>query len=795
MKDQILLFVLIFLPSMLFSQIQLTGKITTKENKALELVEVQISNKDSILVNSVMTDEQGKFSLKLGKGNYSLIVKQLGVVLHKQSISLNENLNLGNISVSQKSQQLKDVIVISKKKLIERKVDRLVFNVENSISATGGDAIDALKSTPSLRFQNDQITMIGKSNMSIMIDGRLIELFGNNLTNFLKNIKSDNIKSIEVFTTPPAKYDAEGNSGIVNIKLKKAKKDRISGNITTSYTQAKYASNSFEGGLNYQKGNTSITSNIDYTKGRVAPYQEYTIHYPDYTWFETNKKIKYLNDLSGRFTFEYQITPKTSIGLEYSNSKGKPNYRGINNSSISNNISNQKDSLIVTPSNVMIDKKNNAINFHSVTKLDTVGKVLSFDVGYFNYNSDLNNNFISNSFYPNGENIPNRLTAANTLSNQNINVYTSKVDVEMPLNLINLSFGSKISFINNNSEVAYFNTVYTPPIFDPNRSNEFSYKENTQALYLSGTKKISEKWEIQLGLRTETTQTNGFSITLKQYTKNDYIKLYPTLYLTYTKNENSTFSLTYNRRVDRPAYNQLNPFRFYTTSYNYSEGNPFLEPYFTHNLDITNTYKNLSSTLFYSYKTNGFDEVTFVSKNNNVQAIIPYNFYRQNTIGIVENYTLNKWEWLESNNSFYTFYTKTTSDIENTIPKISNWTASFSSNNNFKLNKENTIKAEVNFMYQSPSIAGSYKLSSFYELESGIKFLLLNKKLNLIINFTDILRTNKQTFTQIVNDINQENFSYNDTRKIRFSLTYNFGKSLEKEKRVNSNEDEKERVN
>jgi hypothetical protein len=789
----IIISVMLF-PVMLFSQIKMTGKIINKDNIPLENIEIFLLNKDSISIKSELTNSNGEFVMSIEKGYYTLGIRKFGVLLWKKKIELNQDLNLEIIRVNDQIQNLSEVIVKGKKKLIERKVDRLVFNVENSISASGGDAIDALKITPNLRLQNDKITMVGKSNMSIMIDDRLIELFGDDLINFLRTIKSENIKSIEVITAPPAKYDAEGNSGIVNIKLKKAKKDRISGNIMSSYTQAKYGSNSIGGGLNYQKNKTTITSNIDYSNGKIAPYQEYTINYPNYTWFEKNKKIKNSNDLNTRITLDHQITPKTSIGLEYIYNYNNPKYIGINNSVITNSSINQIDSLIVTPSNIVSNKKNNSLNFHSISKLDTIGKTISFDVDYFNFKSDLNNDFSSNSFYSNGQVIPKRLNAANTLSNQNITVYSSKINVEMPLKWIDLSFGSKISFINNNSDIEYYNTINILPVFDPTKSNRFNYKENTQALFLTGTKKLSEKLEIQLGLRAEATQTSGFSVTLNQLNKNNYIKIYPTFYLAYTKNENSTFSFTYNRRIDRPSYRELNPFRFYSTSYNYSEGNPFLQPYFSQNLDITNTYKNLSSTLFYSYKTNGFDEVTFVSKNNNVQAVIPYNFYKQNTVGIAENYTLSKWKWLESNNSFNVFYIKTTSNIENTIPKISNWTASYSTNNSIKLNKNNTIKAEINFMYQSPSVAGSYKLSSYYELESGLRFLILAKKINLTINFSDILKSNKQIFTQIVNDIKQENYNYNDTQKIRFSLTYNFGKSFEKEKREQSNEEEKERI-
>ncbi|WP_300978365.1 TonB-dependent receptor [Flavobacterium sp.] len=794
MKNQFLSFVLIFLPCVLFAQIQLTGKITTKENKAVELIEVQVSNKDSILVNYVLTDDKGRFSLTIIKGNYSLAIKQLGVVLHKQSISLNENLDLGNIPITQNQQQLNEVIISTKKKLIERKVDRLIFNVENSISTSGGDAIDALKITPNIRVQNESINMIGKNRMSVMIDDRIIQLTGADLTSFLKTIKSDNIKSIEVITAPPAKYDAAGNSGIVNIKLKKAKKDSWGGDFNSSYTKAKFDLGSIGSVLNYQKNKTTINATINYNNGSIAPYQENYVYYPKVTWFETNDKRTFQNDLSTQFNFDYQLNKKTIIGIQYGGSKSKPLDIGISNSKITDKISSKIDSLIVTPTYVNSNKTTHSINFYSLKKSDSIGKQIFFDVGYFEYNSNLDNKFSSNYYYADGTEIPNRNLKANNISNQKIKIYTSKIDVDLPLKWAKISFGAKISFIKTNNQVAYYNTYNPEPILDLTKSNLFNYTENTQAIYISGSKKLAKKWELQLGLRAENTTSKGVTEKIEQTNSNTYIRLFPTLYLIYTANENSTFSFNYNRRIDRPSYADVNPFRLYSTAFNYLEGNPFLEPYFTNNIEISINYKNLYSSLSYKNLTNGIDYITLVSPDTGIQIAKPSNFYTQNSIVLNENYTFTKWNGYENIIGFNFLYAVTSPKSNTIVPEISNWTASFNSYNSFVLNKKKNLKASLDFVYTSPSVLGSYKLDSYYFFDAGIRMSFFEKKMKMAVSIVDVFRTNKMRYSQIVNSIQLTALDYSNPQNVRFSISYYFGKSFEREEKSTSNEEEKNRV-
>ena len=247
------LLLIILFQNQVFSQIKISGQIKNEKNNPVEFIEIQLQNKDSIIFKSELTNAEGKFILETEKGEYSLLVRQLGGIYHKQKINVNQDTYIGIINITEKEQQLQEVVITSKKKLIEKKVDRLVFNVENSISASGGDAIDALKLTPRVKVQNEQISMIGKSGMLIMIDDRIIQLSGDDLINYLKTLKSDDIKSIEVITNPPAKYNAEGNSGILNIKLKKAKNDAWSASVRTLYQQASYPTGAFGTGYNLQK--------------------------------------------------------------------------------------------------------------------------------------------------------------------------------------------------------------------------------------------------------------------------------------------------------------------------------------------------------------------------------------------------------------------------------------------------------------------------------------------------------------------------------------------------------------
>jgi hypothetical protein len=773
------------------------GIIMNQNNKPVELVEVIIVNKDSIALKSEFTNSKGIFEIQTEKGEYVLKARENGKIVYKQTINLMDNLDLGNIKIIENKKQLDEVVVTSKKKLIERKVDRLVFNVENSISATGGDAIDALKVTPSIKIQNDEIKMIGKSGLAVMIDDRLIQLSGDDLINYLKTIKSDDIKSIEVITTPPAKYSAEGNSGLINIKLKKAKKDSWNATVGSGYRQATYASGNVGGNFNYQKNKVTVFSNANFFKGSNGPIETSKVYFPDQLWHNYSKRRDQFNALSGRIGLDYQLTKKWSMGIQSSITDSKPIIRENNLTTITNNSANTVDSFIKTDAENFRKGKFNAVNWHTIYNIDTLGTKLSVDFDYFKYNGNDNRTFSVNRLNSNNIIIPDDYFAGNNGTDNRFTNYAGKIDVEMPLKWINLTYGGKTSSSTNNSDVTFYDLSSGFQVFDSNQSNQFVYKENINALYFSGTKKIGDKWEIQTGLRMETTNTESISVTLNQTNKNNYTQFFPTVYVTYAKNENNTFSLNYSKRINRPSFFSLNPFRWIDNQFSYTEGNPFLQPSFSNNFELSFTRnQNWESKLYYSSTNNGYAQLTTLDANTNIQATRYENYFNTQIAGLSESYTFTKFKWWESVNSLDINYSNSDSKVIVTNQNLRGFNYYFSTNNTFNLNTAKTIIFNFNYWLSPRGVSNLSEDTASNQLDLSLKFLLLNKNLQLGINGNDVLSSNRPTSIYYANNIKQEYKNYYDNRFFRISISYKFGNNkIKVDKRNFGNEEEKNRVN
>ncbi|MBF4519156.1 TonB-dependent receptor family protein [Flavobacterium sp. ANB] len=792
MKKIIIALLLLYSPT-LFSQVLVDGKIRDQNYSNVQFAEIVILTNDSIAIKSELTNINGNFSIAVEHGSYLFQVKHMGQLLFSQKISLEENFHFGTIKVIRK-EQLKEVVINKNKKLLEKKIDRLVFNVENSIVGTGGDAFDVVRATPTLIVGENSISIVGKSSVSVMIDERIIQLSGDDLSNLLRSIPSENIAKIEVITMPPAKYEAQGNSGLVNIVLKKARKNFFNGNIRTAYTQAKYGTGNIGGGINYQKNKLTVLSNFDFSSGRTAPLQRYDIFYPNYTWKE-NYNVKNSRDsYTGRIALDYQLTSSTSVGLEYNSVANISDIKSKNQSRVFNKFSEQLDSTLVTSSIKELDRKTNSLNFHGSTKLDTIGKKISFDLDYFQYNNSITNNFSTVTVLEDDTPRVNSLFFAVNDGSQDIKIYSSKFDVTLPMRWINFSFGGKLSFINNNNETIFYDITSDEFVLNPQKSNRFSYTESNTAAYASLNKELSKKWNVQLGLRLENTRTRSSLVEIKSNLKNTYTELFPSFYLTYATDNEATISLTYNRRIERPSYNLLNPFRIYSTETNYTEGNPYLSPYFSNNIELSCIKGNFYHSIFFNYINQGIDQITFTDSLKTYQYTIPYNFFTNKRFGISENYSFSKIKGWQSNNGINMFYTKTNSSLEQTFPVIKGLSVYVSSYNNFTLNSSKTFKAELNFIYQSASVSNSYKTTSYYKFDAAIKQELLNKKLQLAINVTDLFKTSAIVFSNNINDIQQGKFDYQDTQKIRFSAVYKFGKSIREDRREFSNKEEEKRT-
>ena len=439
------------------AQTDIMGVVIERESKKpLEFAEVILLKEEYLDVIGCVTNSKGAFKLSANQGKYTLQIIYLGEILYDKDITLEEDtVALGTIEVVN-AQQLDEVIISSKKKLIQRKIDRLVFNVENSSKASEGDALDVLSVTPSIRVQNDNIMMIGKSNLKVMVNDKIIQLSGEYLTNFLRSIASEDIKEIEIITTPSAKYEASGNSGFVNIIIKEAKIDSWNAQIKSSYKQRRFSGGTLGGSFNFNKDKLSIATSFGYRKWRVfLEHDEFTF-FPDGLWNISSPLKIDLEGVNVRVDINYKITPKWEMGGQYYYNATKVEAKEPSFSSVLDNSTNRIVRSLQSEGLVNQFPKVHAVNYNNEVALDTLGKKIQLNFDYFTWiNSNsrqykgvstIKNPFLQ-QFYEG--------TNTHKLKVENV---SATLDIQYPLNYIGLNFGGKISNSNSFNDISLFNS-------------------------------------------------------------------------------------------------------------------------------------------------------------------------------------------------------------------------------------------------------------------------------------------------------------------------------------------------
>jgi outer membrane receptor protein involved in Fe transport len=791
---RITLLLLFFFPLFVISQIKIEG-IVHYNSEPISWANVVLLDSQRTIVTGETTKENGSFILKAASGKYELVISYLGFEDWRKIIQLdNSPIDLGIITLVESTNKLQEVELIHRKKLIEQQSDRIIFNVENSVVSQGGNALDAFRAAPGLRVQNNSINMFGRDAVQVMVNGKLLPLTGEELVSYLNSIASSDIKKIEIITAPPAKYDASGNGGLLNIVLKQGRINSWKNTTSLSTNFNTYNFTTLSNNLLYNKEKISFSLSLNKTNGHLRGLEDFQVYYPSSTWNIDIKTKDNQEDFATRLLLDYKLTNKTTIGIQYLGNLSNPDIEDVTISSIYNQ-NNSLDSLLINKGVNRQEIKNHTINFHSLTNLDTIGRTISFDLDYLTYNSGRNHNFKTNSFSPDNTFL-NRNASANTLSDLNIQNISFKTDFEHPLQLVNLSYGAKVSFINNKSEIQFFNTLSGNPVFDSGISNQFEYSENIQALYVNAMKKINKKWSFQMGLRLENTKTKGFSVNLNQLNTNDYLKLFPTVYASYARNDNNSFSFSYSKRIQRPNFGNLNPFRVYVSSNTYSEGNPFLQPSFNNNFEIKHIYKDIFTTnIFVNSKNQGSGIIFNSNVANSTQIVTRENYYNQVIYGIGESIGFNRLKWLQSQNNVTIFGSNTSFTKEINAKPKNGMAFSVSSSNRIIINE--TSNFQLDATYDSKLNYGLFSVGEMYSFDLGANKSFLDKSLRISFLIKDIFNTSSlNNYASVVNGINQVYGQNRNNRYIRLSASYTFGNKTIKEKKKNfGNEEEQRRSN
>ena len=788
------LFIFLLLPFFCLAQtsFKIKGKVLD-DLAPIPFANVVLLTQDGKINTGGVTKDDGDFEIDVKNGTYKVIISVVGFTNWEKDIPIEKDLDLGVIRLIENATTLNEVVIKTKRNTIEQKADRLIYNVGNNIAVAGGDALNALNTTPGVVVQNNSINILGKGTSRVMVDGRMVELSGEELNNFLKSLSASDIKNIEIISNPSAKYDASGIGGIININLKKGTSNSWRNTTTLSYDQNEYSFYTLRNNFSYNKNKIRFSANGNKKLGYSSANEDMFIYFPTGLWqMRGETKVKEDN-LSGRLAFDYDISDRTTIGLQYLYDNYNPDLRSDITYKIYN-TTNLFDSLLINNSFNNKQSGSHSYNAHLLSKLDSLGRTLNVDIDFFTFDSKFDQDFITKTFSP--EMIfRNTNQSGRSISNQNIDNVSLKADMEHPFQFLNLSYGAKTSFITSKSDVQYLDKMTGTPELDSTQSNRFEYTENNQAIYVSGDKRFNDKFNFQLGLRLENTQTNGYSATLNQTTKNDYLKLFPTFNISYQKNENHHFNFNYGKRIVRPNFEFLNPFRTYINSNSYSEGNPFLKPSFSDNFDFTYAYKmKLRTNVFFNRTTDGYGVIFTSNPETNTQIVSRENYYNDYSYGIGENYSSKITNWWESRSSLYLLGSKTNFITTIDATPGNSHQIYCTTNNTFSLSE--TTKLQVDYMYSSSYKRGLYEVGCMSSLNMALSQNLFQKNMQITLLINNIFNTpNLKDYTSFVNRITQVYSQYYNNRNLRVSLTYNFGNNKIKVKeRGFGNEEEKNRA-
>ena len=787
---------------------QISGVIRDEQGKPLVGSSISLKrSRDSSVVKLGLSNAAGQYEFThIPAGLYFTSISHIGFSpRHSPVFETKEEgiTQLPLIILSKASADLKEVVVASQKPPVEARADKIILNVEGSVNAVGQDALDLLRKSPGVTVDKDNnLSLSGKNGVQVYIDGRPTPLSGADLADYLRTIQSSSIESIEIISNPSAKYEAAGNAGIINIKLKKNKSYGTNGSVNAGYNVGIYSKYNAGLALNHRDKNINVFGNYSYNDNPVRYLA--TLHREQLdTLFDQHSIIKNTSKSHNfKAGLDYFVNKKSTLGIMVNGAFSDNAVITNSSTPISYIPTGQLDRLLVANNNSS-GRRDNANGNLNYRYADTSGHELNMDADY-GYYRIRHNQLQPNHYYdPAGK--PLDSITYNMLSPSDIRIYSLKSDYEQNFLKGRLGLGFKTSYVTSGNDYEQYDITGVVRVKDTLSSNNFDYKENINAVYGNYNRSL-KGWTIQAGLRVENTNTKGTSTGYKQdnngYVAYDsgfdrhYTNFFPSAAVTWNKNPMKQWSLNYSRRIDRPAYQDLNPFEFKLDEYTFQKGNTQLRPQYTNSVGLTYTYKyKLTTTLNYSHVKDVFTQlIDTVDKSK--AFITKKNLATQNITSLNISYPFQyKWYSVFANmNTYYSLYhadfgTGRTVDL-------SVFSTTIYAQQTAKLGKGWT--AEVTGFYNSPSIwEGTFKTNAIWSVDGGLSKTVLKGNGTLKASVSDIFNTlNWSSKSRFAGQYLHVSGSY-ESRLLKLYFTYRFGNTQVKAARQHKTgaEDENKRVN
>jgi iron complex outermembrane recepter protein len=808
MRKLLTILPVIFLVSLTASAQKISGTIKDQQGKGLEKTTVSLLRaKDSSVIKLSVTDGEGRFSFQSGSGQFLVNASHVayGTSFSQQLNVENDDIAVGEIVMIKKEASLQGVTVSSLKPMIEVRADKMIVNVEGTMNAVGNDALELLRKSPGVTIdKDDNVSLAGKNGVQIYIDGKPSPLSGADLANYLKSMQSAQIESIEIITNPSAKYEAAGNAGIINIKLKKNKAFGTNGSVNVGYVQGHY--DKYNGGINLNHRNKKINvfGSYNYNNGDYLMKMKMRREQFDTLFTQHNRMVFHNNTHGFKAGVDYFMDAKNTFGAVVTGNLANNSFNTEGPMYFTYVPTGQLERILQASNtnDMRRDNVNTNFNYKHVT---TGGKDLNIDADYGFFT------IRSNQYQPNYYFAPDGVTETsraiyNMIAPTNIDLFSVKVDYEQNYKGGKLGIGGKIGYVNTDNDFQRYDVYSSGKVLDTLKSNLFEYKENINALYVNYNKQLKGVM-IQVGLRAENTHSRGTSTGYKKdnghYTeydstfKRDYTDFFPSASLSFNKNPMKQWTLSYSRRIDRPAYQDLNPFEFKLNEYTYMKGNTLLRPQYTNSFGITNIYKyKLTTTVNYSHvkdifaqlpdtieKTKGF----LTKKNLATQDIVSLN--------ISYPFQYKKYSFFATMNSSYSVYK---ADFGGGDRKVNQKVVALTyfMQNTYDFGKG--WKGELSGLYISPSVwQGLFKSESMGYVDIGFQKSLFKGKGMMRAVLSDVFKTMKWAGSTNFAGTNARFSGNGEMQQVKINFNYRFGSNTVKAARQRNTgiDDESKRAN
>ncbi len=791
----VILFTLCF--AVFAQDFSVSGKVMDLNNNPIELANVIILTEDgNDFLKGTSTDDKGFFKLeRLAAATYVIKISFIGFEEFEQKIVLTGNLDLKKIRLNETPESLGEVTVIGKKPTIIRKPDRLIFNIENT-ALTERSTLGVLKSTPGVIVSDGSISIKGEP-AAIFINNRRVQLTSDELIQLLESAPANSIKSVEVITNPPASYDADSGS-VINIIMSKNLVTGYRGNIYTNYTQGVFPR--YNAGTSHYFKNNKVNLNVNYsyTNKKINRDQDNIVNFLDDTnqveeiWRSGINRNTWSETHNLNLNFDYYIDDKNTLSLT-STGLYTPyfKYQIKDNTNITDENLNFLSRF--TADNLSRDNKFN-IGSDLIFRHDFENSAnLTFNAHYTTYDYERNQNVMSNFF--DQSNAFEDSSEFNTLANQDTEIVTGKVDYNLPINeTSNFDAGLKYSIVNTDSDITRLNIINGSEVIDTDNTDAFKYDEKVFAVY-SNYSKSWDKWDLNLGVRVEQTNTEGESLTLNETNTQDYLDWFPNASISNQISENVSLYGSYKRSITRPSYTYLNPFTFYLNENTVVLGNPNLVPTYRDHYKIgINFLEHFTVEAYYTNYDGSIVELPRQNNDTNILAYTPTNLDKKVDYGFdfaFDFYPTNTWN-LYFVTSFYNISEET--NFGQGFVELDQWSNYSELSNNLSVLKDNSLNLYLTLTWVGKSLISLTTVEDRLFSSLSISKSLLNKKAIISLTIEDIFNYQNETYN--VNYLNQLSSSFGDidSRYIKLGFRYNFGNTKLNTNERTTDSEERERI-